>query len=577
MQVVSHSLSHRGPSASRTRARWQPYASIPPPSLRTPSSAYLHTPASSSSFVSTPAPTLQIPACESDLPKSLPPSRSISHILSQPSKDIREVHKHKYVTGLVDAAVKSLCDIWDPHDVPTVFLTQACSATLSTSMNNILPLNGSSNSNIFTGHAQQLPSPPITPPYLTNNASSLHTATAPRNLSRVATHIDLSSAEQARGNIVPLKTFVHEVLRRSRTSYNVLQTALCYIEALRSKVPELVHQERTGDGIRGEVDQSARVLFPDDPRLQEPQKEVDIDEVIDLVNFAGLEGQFSDDTPPTVRMLDDNPVAMPDVTTWQSKCEVEKKPPMLSEDLPALPPLPSPLLCPRRTFLASLILASKFMQDKCYSNRAWAKLAGLPAREIGRCERALGEALEWRLWVGKMPVQRVLPRSQSSGELFCSRINNRTNTSSDVFLPVSNTLRRRSTLPSHAFSLSAVAVQPTNPSTIMSTTMQGPWMPTPEANTSEYSPTPTLSASPAITDASSDSLSEERTVQMTFVDHVPNPDGLKAFTPVVVPALAYAYAGEGGISRAWNGFAWNASGSGSGWVRGDADSLSAQY
>ncbi|KAG2059073.1 hypothetical protein M405DRAFT_697431, partial [Rhizopogon salebrosus TDB-379] len=55
--------------------------------------------------------------------------------------------------------------------------------------------------------------------------------------------------------------------------------------------------------------------------------------------------------------------------------------------------------CPRRTFLASLILASKFMQDRCYSNRAWAKLSGLPPREIGRCERALGEALEWRLWV----------------------------------------------------------------------------------------------------------------------------------------------------------------------------------
>ncbi|KAF5313787.1 hypothetical protein D9619_013705 [Psilocybe cf. subviscida] len=55
--------------------------------------------------------------------------------------------------------------------------------------------------------------------------------------------------------------------------------------------------------------------------------------------------------------------------------------------------LPSPLLCPRRAFLASLILASKFFQDKCYSNRAWAKLSGLPAREIGRCERALGEAL----------------------------------------------------------------------------------------------------------------------------------------------------------------------------------------
>jgi hypothetical protein len=48
--------------------------------------------------------------------------------------------------------------------------------------------------------------------------------------------------------------------------------------------------------------------------------------------------------------------------------------------------LPSPLLCPRWTFLAALILASKFSQDKCYSNRAWARLSGLPPQEIGCCE-----------------------------------------------------------------------------------------------------------------------------------------------------------------------------------------------
>ncbi|KAI0320306.1 hypothetical protein OF83DRAFT_1037584, partial [Amylostereum chailletii] len=50
---------------------------------------------------------------------------------------------------------------------------------------------------------------------------------------------------------------------------------------------------------------------------------------------------------------------------------------------------------PRRTFLASLILA-KFTQDTGHTNRAWERLAALPAREIGRCKRALSEALEWR-------------------------------------------------------------------------------------------------------------------------------------------------------------------------------------
>jgi len=60
--------------------------------------------------------------------------------------------------------------------------------------------------------------------------------------------------------------------------------------------------------------------------------------------------------------------------------------------------LPSPLLCPRRMFLAALILAWKFVEDVFIPNREWATLAGLPVWEVARCERALGNALEWQLW-----------------------------------------------------------------------------------------------------------------------------------------------------------------------------------
>jgi hypothetical protein len=432
-------------------------------------------------------------------------------------------------------------------------------------MHNILPLNGPSNSSCFTGYVQQLPSPPITPPYLPATASSPYAST--RRLSRAATHTDLSCSEQARINAAPLKTFVHEVLRRSRTSCSVLQTALCYIEALRSKIPELVHQERTGEGIRGEVDQSERIVSSDDPRLQESPKEVSINDIIDPVHLVGSESQFNVDTPTTVRMLDDN-------STVPSGSNMEKKVRSYPEDLPSLPPLPSPLLCPRRAFLASLILASKFMQDKCYSNRAWAKLAGLPAREIGRCERALGEALEWRLWVGKTPAQRVLPRSQSMGDLCSSRGSLGTSVSADAFSTANGVVRRHNSLPDHALSFSTVPTPPFSITTTIPPSMQGSRMSTPENFASEYSPTPTLNVSPTTTEASSDSLSDERTVQMTFVDHVSDPDSLKTATPAVVPALAYAYAGEGGIMRAWNGFAWNGGGPGSGWIRGD---LSVQY
>ncbi|KAF8829708.1 hypothetical protein HHX47_DHR2000031 [Lentinula edodes] len=73
----------------------------------------------------------------------------------------------------------------------------------------------------------------------------------------------------------------------------------------------------------------------------------------------------------------------------------------LPSPLPPLPLLPSPLLCPRRTFLSSIILATKFLHDKSYTNRAWGALCQLPPREISRCERALGNALQWRLWLDR--------------------------------------------------------------------------------------------------------------------------------------------------------------------------------
>lgn len=59
----------------------------------------------------------------------------------------------------------------------------------------------------------------------------------------------------------------------------------------------------------------------------------------------------------------------------------------------------SPLCDPRRVYLAAIILGSKFLLDRTYTNKTWAGVSGLDALEVGRCERALGEALDWRLWL----------------------------------------------------------------------------------------------------------------------------------------------------------------------------------
>ena len=69
-------------------------------------------------------------------------------------------------------------------------------------------------------------------------------------------------------NLVPIKGFVHEVLRHSRTSGCVFQTALCYLKAIRVMVPQLVEKEKTGDGVQGEPDLANRII-QGDPKAEE--------------------------------------------------------------------------------------------------------------------------------------------------------------------------------------------------------------------------------------------------------------------------------------------------------------------
>lgn len=57
--------------------------------------------------------------------------------------------------------------------------------------------------------------------------------------------------------------------------------------------------------------------------------------------------------------------------------------------------------CPRRMFLASIMVASKFVQDRTYSNRAWSKISGLPVKDLGKMERAFLKAIDYRLMVSE--------------------------------------------------------------------------------------------------------------------------------------------------------------------------------
>ena len=57
----------------------------------------------------------------------------------------------------------------------------------------------------------------------------------------------------------------------------------------------------------------------------------------------------------------------------------------------------------RQVFLASVVLAAKFVTDRSYSCKAWSKLSGNAVRDVVRAEREVLAALGWNLWIGTEP------------------------------------------------------------------------------------------------------------------------------------------------------------------------------
>ena len=429
-----------------------------------------------------------------------------------------------------------MSEVWRIQDIPAAFLppptTQSATAAIK-SFSQKHPLAFASE--------QLSPIPPIAQHISISTSTSSNTSTTSATSTTVTSLLPVNDSD-----LLPIRSFVHEVLKRSRTSGIVLQTALCYLEAVRPEVPNLLREERVG--IRAYYEPESRVL---------PATEAEIAQEAMLNVLENLEeSECKDDGVNTVRLADD----AHDFDSEPKKSQEEFAPSTSAS-------LPSPLLCPRRTFLASVILASKFSQDKCYSNRAWAKLSGLPPREIGRCERALGQALGWRLWVGHTPCNtpplKQIVRSQSEGSILIhsipSQFLNQENAPGSIDVPVSSNqgrgLRKSATLPVDAFlpqchvtssgesskyvdsqgaidkisnprvritlvlkwSSSFFFIQPSIQSSKVPDDPCGSQLSPISVITESPSPdTPGLSYSPSTTDSSS----ETRTVQMMFEDNV---------------------------------------------------------
>ncbi|KAI1813164.1 hypothetical protein GGS20DRAFT_496935 [Poronia punctata] len=118
--------------------------------------------------------------------------------------------------------------------------------------------------------------------------------------------------------VLPLRTFIQETLRRSRTSYSTLQVALYYLILIKPHVPS------------------------HDFTMEQPE----------------------------------------DVHATRA------------------------LQCGRRMFLAALILASKYLQDRNYSARAWSKISGLATQEINQNEMVFLSAVNWKLHITDLVFKR---------------------------------------------------------------------------------------------------------------------------------------------------------------------------
>ena len=167
-------------------------------------------------------------------------------------------------------------------------------------------------------------------------------------------------------SVLPLHWFVKEVLRRSRTSCSTLQLALYYLHKSRREIREIVAR---ADGTKEEYARLEKQLAHER-------------------NAHTLGDSYP--SPPLSPVSDLKTSSLDRQARFNALVEAQN----------------SPVLCGRRMFLASLIAASKFLQDRNYSNRAWARISGLPVNEINVNERAFLNMMQFQLHLGAQDFQK---------------------------------------------------------------------------------------------------------------------------------------------------------------------------
>ena len=181
---------------------------------------------------------------------------------------------------------------------------------------------------------------------------------------------------------------MREILRRSRTSCSTLQAALLYCSRCKDSLHELV------DKATSPSSHAKDSLWLPDVQLRSNKWS--------LSSEGSFRVSLPSVTDPCAELLT--------LSGVKYTLASGRATPMRSA---------SPLLCGRRMFLAAIVVASKFLQDRTYSNRTWSKISGLGTQEIDQLERVFLKMIRYDLVVNhaqwmKWTAELSLPHVKSS-------------------------------------------------------------------------------------------------------------------------------------------------------------------
>lgn len=190
---------------------------------------------------------------------------------------------------------------------------------------------------------------------------------------------------------IPLRYFVREALRRSKTSFWTLQTAYVYL--VRARTGLNAYGRSPNANVKQQNQCAAASVPASMSRIPSPTASLPqfCERVIVKGNPVDAAAHY-----PTPKLT---PEALPqNASATASPGTSEVSSPQAFETTQI-----DPTQCGRRMFIAALMVASKYLRDRNYSNKAWASLSGLGCKEVNRIEINFLKLISYRLHVS-LPV-----------------------------------------------------------------------------------------------------------------------------------------------------------------------------